>query len=258
LRKYFNKKATPISLMLLFVLLAPGRSPGDVVCDAVNDELTTGVAQSTFMSASTGTFMLWFKPTGAADGSGATCNFAQFVMGFSSSANYGALMRNANYGGTDSLCAFNFSGGYNSIGTAYTVNAWTHLAWVHGGGNISLYKDGTLVSSTASGNTDDVTQNLQVCHPAGEAVYKARGVVAAPQVFPTALSAGEITSLGKAKLHRVARSAPSGVWDFSRCGDGASCAGMGFTDRSGNNRTMSVVDGTGVGSDYLSYPWGVE
>jgi hypothetical protein len=36
----------------------------------------------------------------------------------------------------------------------YTNDTWVHLVWVHGGGNLTAYKNGVIFgSATASGNT---------------------------------------------------------------------------------------------------------
>lgn len=247
---------------LAFLLLAVSLCHADVVCDGVDDDLTTGVALSSFLSATTGTLEVWYKPTGTASAGfgSADCYPGEFLLGDMSSggATHLSISRNGNLSSTDRVCVWNDDGGFDQIVSTYSVNTWTHLVWVHTGGNLLMYKDGALVSSTASGNTIDLTAQVRMCNgaPAGTAIGE--GVFARAAVYNVALSANQIEVLGKSRLQRVSPIAATALWDFSRCADGASCNTVGFVDRSGNNRTLTAAGTTGAAASAIGYPWGVE
>jgi len=249
------------ALLVILLLLSPLAS-ADVVCDGVDDDLTTGVALSSFLSATTGTLEVWYKPTGTASaGFGSPdCYPGEFLLGDMSSggATHLSISRNGNLSSTDRLCVWNDDGGFDQIVSTYTVDTWTHLVWVHTGGNLLMYKDGALVSSTASGNTTALTAEVRMCNgaPAGSAIGE--GVFARAALYSVALSANQIEVLGKSRLQRVSPIAASAAWDFSRCADGASCNTVAFTDRSGNGRTLTASGTTGAAASAIGYPWGVE
>jgi Concanavalin A-like lectin/glucanases superfamily len=246
--------------LILSLLLLCQPVHASMICDGVNDDLTSGLAISTFLSASTGSMSLWYKPTGTASSGASPCWGGEFLMGAETGGvNSLSLGRNGNYfGSVDRLCAYNFSSTEDAVSVAYTANAWTHLAWVHTGGSLLLYKDGALVTSTASGNTASVAEHLRLCGDTGAGGAWGEGVVAYPQVFATALSAAEIALRASSRLLRVGLSIASGSWDLDSCADGVSCNALVFPDRSGNGRSLTANGGTGQGSDYLGLPWGVE
>ncbi len=246
-------------LCLLLGLALSGHA--DVVCDGVDDDMDTGVALSSFLSATTGTMMVWYKPTGTASGTASPdCYLGEFLLGDMSDAGAttAAIVRHGNLSSTDRVCVWQYAAGFTQVVSAYTVNVWTHLVWVHTGGNLLMYKDGVLVSSVASGNTDALTRKVRMCNgaPAGSAIGE--GVFGEAALFPTAVGATEIETLGKSRLHRIGVSAPSALWEFSSCGDGASCNTQAFADRSGNSRTLTASGTTGQASTGMSWPWGVE
>ena len=253
-------------IIVLVLLSCPLAVFGAVEC-SVDDDLTTGVNASSFLSTTTGSLALWYKPTGTAGGGGdANCYQGErLYVDFDTTTGEGAigLHRNPDLSGTDRLCATNYTTSEQMVAVAYTNNAWTHLVWVHGGGNLSLYKDGVLVSSVASGASSSLAHPLRLCIGALGSATPGQGVVAAAQVYPSALAANVIESLGKSRTLRLSPIASSGDWPLDDCADGATGDGVSFRDRSGNGRTMTGDDGdnnsglTCSGSAYLSYPWGV-
>lgn len=251
---------TKLLCILALLLLVWHPVGASMICDGVNDDLTSGLAVSTFFSAATGSMTLWYKPTGTASSGASPCWGGEFLMGAETGGVTSlSLGRNGSYfGGLDRLCAYNFSTTEDAIPVTYTANAWTLLAWVHTGGNLLLYKDGTLVTSTASGNTGSVTEHLRLCGDTGSGGAWGEGVFAYPQVFATALSADEIAHRASSRLMRVGLSTPSGSWEMDTCADGASCNTVVFPDRSLNGRNLTANGGTGQASDLLGFPWGVE
>jgi Concanavalin A-like lectin/glucanases superfamily len=252
---------TPISTLLLLLLLWAPALRADVECDGVDDDLDTGLALSNFLSASTGTYMLWYKPLGTASSNGgAECFPGEFLMGDlgNGGGTFSGLFRNGNLSGTDRLCAWNYDGSVDQIVSTYTTGTWTHLTWQHSGGNLLFYKDGALVSSTASGDTSSLANQVRLCNGLPAGVKVGEGIIAAPQIFPTALSAAEIAVIAGSRLHRVASSVASATWELSACADGASCNTLVFPDRSGNGRVLTASGGTGRGGEFVGYPWGVE
>jgi hypothetical protein len=246
-----------VGLLLLGALTVQA----DVVCDGIDDDLDTNSALSNFMSATTGSMHVVYKPTGTASGTASPdCYLGEFVLGDMSDAGDTTvgILRHGNLSGVDRVCVWQYTGSFQQVVSAYTTGAWTDLWWVHTGGNLAMYKDGALVSSTASGNTSALTRKVRMCNgaPAGSAMGE--GVIGRAELYTTAVSTAEIEGLWRSRLHRMNVSVPSAVWEFSSCADGASCNGQAFADRSGNGRTLTAVGTTGQGSTYLSYPWGVE
>jgi Concanavalin A-like lectin/glucanases superfamily len=254
---------TWLCVAVLVLGLVPWLAWADLVCDGIDDKADTSLAFSTFASASTGTLVLWYQPTGTANSQGAACFEGEriYVIYSAGSGDLG-LYRNANLSGNDRLCASNFTGTEQLVSAAYTVNTWTHLAWVHGGGNLSLYKDGTLMGTVASGNTGNVSTFLKLCQGGEDTLLPGEGRIAEAKVYPVALSAAQIAAEGKSFVHNVIAAAPSGLWLLNTCPIGTSGNAFSFRDISGNQRPMVGDDGgnnTGLtcqGSS-LSYQWGV-
>lgn len=262
------------SLIVLLVLLAMVPSVlADVDCDGVDDNLKNATTVGSFYSTTTATLMLWMRPTGVGGSSGSGgCEDGERWWGDVEVGVGGSLLivRNDDYppGSLDRLCVKNTASGTQVIATPYTLDAWTHVALVHTGGNLLMYKDGALVSSTASGtSTGSASALMHLCggeDAIASAVAAGKGRVAEAMTFPTALSAGEIASLGASRLHYIASSAPSGYWPLDTCGDGASGDAVAFVDRSSNGHPLTGDNGpnnTGLtcrAGTILSYPWGVE
>ncbi len=52
------------------------------------------------------------------------------------------------------IWVWNYDGSVDKIGIPYTEGEWMHLAWVHSGGMLSAYKNGSLVASIPSSTTN--------------------------------------------------------------------------------------------------------
>ena len=135
---------------------------GCMFFDGVNDQVDTDQPLSSFITDTQGTFSLWARPTGVAP----VVSFAYSGDDMISSSFYAGISQ-ANIGGEDRLWAFNYDTAEDRIGTTYTPDEWTHLVWVHSGGQLRFYKDGSLVGATLSGNTQALSQEVRIGHSVG-------------------------------------------------------------------------------------------
>lgn len=236
----------------------------EMSCDGLDDAIATTLAASNFLTASTGTLMMWYKPVGVPTSETGDCYGGGAMLISDATGGYFGLNRNSNFGGVgDRLCAWHWDGNSDEVPVTYTVNTWVHLAWVHSGGTLCFYKDGALAGAcVASGDTLSLTQGLSVCGGGGLA-HPAQGVLAGVSLEPTALSASVIAAIAKSRLHRLHTTRPNGLWELNTCAVGSSGHGVTFADRSGNNRPLVGNHGAGAGllcggDSHLSYPWGVE
>jgi len=60
-----------------------------------------------------------------------------------------------NNAGGNKFGALNYDGNADYVHATSTNDVWTHLVFVHTGGNVYLYQDGVSMGSAASGNTTD-------------------------------------------------------------------------------------------------------
>jgi hypothetical protein len=247
--------------LILLVCLWCAVAHADVSCDGVDDELSSGISISTFLSAATGSLVLTYAPTGAAASNGSTsCGYGESLLSDGSGGLMG-LFRNGDLAGADRLCAYNWDGVDASIGATYTVNVRTHLAWVHGAGTLLLYKDGVLVTSVASGDTTSLTSSLRLCRPLA-ASAAAQGRMIEAKTYNVALTAAQIATEGTSAVHNVIPVAASGRWNFDDCAFGANGDGVTFADRSGNGHPITGswganTSGLACGGSSIPYPWGV-
>src|SRR5215510_13079106 len=182
-----------IAIALLCLLSAP-LAWADVICDGVDDFATSNVLFTSFASTSVSTLSLWYKPTGTVSDPGVNECFQGpgLFTNFSTSESWTSLglHRHPNLGGADRLCGSVFSTpdfSSHSVNAAYTNNAWTHLAHVHTGGTITLYKDGVVIGSTSAGDAEaEANAFLQVCRAAASSGNYAPGVWAEAEVFNVA------------------------------------------------------------------------
>lgn len=137
----------------------PGRIGQGIEFDGTDDRVTTGVALSTYISASTASISAWIRPTGVSSADADVYDLAPAVI--DESRYIGILVGNDTAGNTgDKLWAYNWDGNTDQAGIEYDKNRWTHAVLVHDGGTLSLYKDGKFASSTPSGDTELMTGGL--------------------------------------------------------------------------------------------------
>jgi len=126
--------------------------------DGTNDYVTTGVNATNFITASAGTLSVWYKPIGAALTPGTNLPFDTPCAVCQSDGSFG--IQRAVLDGQDRIWIYNYDGNNDKVGITYNLNEWVHITWVHSGGIIYAYKNGILISSTASGNTTGSSNNL--------------------------------------------------------------------------------------------------
>lgn len=240
-----------ISLILVFCL--PFWIFGGVDLDGVNDEITTGVAISSFITASAGTMAVWVKPTGTPV-STTRYDFGEQLMG--DTEMYISIGRSV-INGNDRITCGNWDGSPTVIEITYTADEWVHIVWRHTGGTLYGYKNGVEVSSVASGNTTTLTNPLIFGHNNFQSLWDDFDISDAA-VWNVALTPNEIEILGKSKVKgmplQIKPSALTGYWPFDDEEDGTSFDTDTAVDRSGNGRDGTGVGGTAQAEEVLSYP----
>jgi Concanavalin A-like lectin/glucanases superfamily len=100
---------------------------------------------------STKSVELWVKPEGAsvtcANSAPGACDYI-----FGDKPQLWGLTRGI-INGQDRIWAFNYDGTIDVISMTYNPNEWVHIALVHNGGMLRLFRNGVEVVSRASGNT---------------------------------------------------------------------------------------------------------
>lgn len=137
----------------------PSSGRYSLLCDVTNDYVTTGKPLSTFMSASTGTYSVWVRPDSAAPVALQVWFGRMVIADDVPGGGYSGIFQ-ANMGGLDRLWAYNWDGSSKIVGVTYTIGEWVHIAWVHSGGTLSIYKNGVLGGSTAAGDLSVLTGTI--------------------------------------------------------------------------------------------------
>ncbi len=134
-------------------LLTVGKIGQGIELNGSNNYVDTVTAISNFISATDGSISVWVKPkaTGAAGTAGQTYGCPGIAVEENGQGN--VWISQCNVSGADRIWVGNWDGNADEIGIPYTVGEWVHVVWVHTGGTLYAYKNGTLVSSTASGNS---------------------------------------------------------------------------------------------------------
>jgi len=107
---------------------------------------TTG----SLVTATDGTMSVWLKPRGTSP----TATDVWDTDGIFADAGGDMGIYRGIIGGLDRIWIYNYDGNQDLIGITYNTNEWVQISWVHTGGTLYAYKNGNLISSTASGNTD--------------------------------------------------------------------------------------------------------
>ncbi len=248
--------------------------------DGVDDQIDVNQPLSSIMTDTQGTMSAWVKPTRTAPTEGQAYTGDDVF-----SATYRMGISQAIVGGEDRFWAFNFDGDEDRVGAPYTLNEWTHLVWSHGGGQLSLYKDGVLIGSVPSGNTQSLADEVRI----GSAVSFGtpfQGYIDEVQAWSFPLSANQIEQLytdgngnvaGPSKIIS-SETIAADIWGLSVTpfkGDGSPLSlvastntttiaapsinvelngGSGIIDPSQN--LLSVVTGLGVAAS--AYEWSID
>jgi hypothetical protein len=223
----------------------------DIICDGVDDSLTTGSAASNFLTASAYTIMIVVKHNDATPDTGGVCGRDALtgddndivVIKARSTPNFAAQ----NWDGTAD-CA---------VGT-FSTN-WVHLTSRLSGGNIELFVDGVLAQTTVSGNASTLANLIQVCGTGDNATDFAPITVAQVEYYNTAKDDNYIAAVAKSRVKDLRKGSPTATWTLDQVAHGAAAHAVGFLDRSGNGRTLTASDGadnlgmTGTANSYMSY-----
>ncbi len=151
-------------------------------------EINTARYLSDFITNSAGTMMAWVKMSGTAPGD-IVYNLPA-IVGDSSAW---AVLTRGIFSNNDFIWAYNYDNNDDPIGVGYSVGQWMHLAWVHGGGNLYIYKDGVLGGTVLSGNTGQLTGNLII--GGGNSPHYSNGIIDDVRIYNRALSVQEIKTI---------------------------------------------------------------
>lgn len=146
-----------VATIAVGALITPARAddPGYALAfDGVRQYVRLGNTSTVMGNPSwTGTksVTLWVKVTGNTPPA-TTPNAGEMILSTDQPRLFG--INRAIYAGQDRLWAWNVdSGGPDYVGVDFTSGVWMHLAIVHQGGILSLYKNGIFAGSVASGTT---------------------------------------------------------------------------------------------------------
>lgn len=95
----------------------------------------------------------------------------------------------------DGIYIWNFDGIENRVRIPYTGGEWVHITMVHSGGTLYAYKNGVLIGTTPSGDTNTFRDDLQMAFGGsqfGGQIPKFQGQVDEVAMWSTALTQGVI------------------------------------------------------------------
>ena len=214
-----------------------------VQCDGTNDKIASILNSSSIFGAnyaSTKTIEVWCKPMGTAPVV-SSANQGSLIFG---DDYYWGIYR-ANISGQDKIWVYNNSSSEQRIAVDYTVGQWIHIAFVHSGGILYAYKNGTFVSSLASGNSNSYYFSAGYGYYAGF-----NGIIDEARAWSVGLSGATIAQFFNKEVtaSHPDYSALKLYWKFNE-GTGTTTA-----DASGNGRTGTLQNGpTWVVSDFPLY-----
>lgn len=154
--------------------------------------VTNATAFSSLLSGTDGTMAAWVKLMGTPRTAGEPYDLDGVIA--DSSGYLGITVGIATaHGSLDRLWIWNYDGTITLVGVPYTVGTWIHVAWVHTGGNLLAYANGTLVTSVSSGTTANLAGTVRVGGNYTAAYLE--GLVDEIRMYSRALSAGDILAL---------------------------------------------------------------
>lgn len=165
-----------------------GEHGAAILFDGVNDRVDTNGIASNFVTASTGTIVVWMRPVGTPV---ARANVFELPAVWHDALGFLGIHRGDLTGTGDGIYVYNFDNNADSVRLTYTVNVLTQVVWQHSGGTLFGYKDGVLVGSTASGNTSDLTNTVSFSGVG----FDYTGEITSILTYDRALSAQEIAWL---------------------------------------------------------------
>jgi len=187
-----------------------GKSGTALAFDGVDDYVYLNRSLAQMASKSTVTIEAWLKPTGAP--STGTGDYAVWRIdaAVGETAGQCPVIARGIIGGQDRIWAGNwdYSNPADWVGVTYNVDEWVHIAIVHSGGMLYIYKDGVLGGSVASGDSNVDTGSYQIGRSEGGQATFFNGSVDEVAIYNRSLSASEVAehyAAGRAShLERVA------------------------------------------------------
>ena len=259
-----------ISAAILFALVfttptIPARADDDgyaLAFDGVNDLVELAETENIMAESwtTTKTVEVWVKPEGPVDdcidepGDPAFVAACDYIFG--DKPEWWGITR-GNIGGQDRIWIYNFDGNMDQIGVPYTTGEWVHIAMVHGGGMLRVYKNGIEIDAMASGATQQpFTGAPPVLFVGGsifnaERVYTFQGQIDELRLWNVARSAAEIN----ANMRLLLSGSETGLASYYQMSDGA---GTDLTDDSIDliDWNGTLLDGCcGVGPNGLPPQW---
>jgi len=182
---------------------APGTIVGGVDCDVSGQygnacqfdgasSITTGKDRSDFFDVDEGTMMAWVRQTGVASQENVVFDLPSIIK--QNDNNLGVYIGISPLGGNDRVWSYNLDIGFAGaeIDASYTNNIWTHIAWVHTGGNLYSYGEG--VQSTPVLSEDSLTSDIL------EIGEDFTGEIDELMIFDRGLNADEVDDLANLDL----------------------------------------------------------
>lgn len=146
---------------------------------------------SYFPETEQGTIACWYKAAGASPTSTEVYKLQPIVA---DTGGFLGLFRGT-IGGADRIWAFNWDGNEDRTPGTYSAGTWIHLVWRRDGlGNLQLWTNGTLASTTLSGDTTSLAGSV-IMGSRGHALLQ--GDVAELAFWSTAIPTEDIASLAR-------------------------------------------------------------
>jgi hypothetical protein len=220
--------------------------------DGVND--TVRLAQTALMMpaswTATKSVELWVRP----DGSAVTCASPDSCDYFFGDKPTGWGISRGVIGTQDRIWAYNYDGTVDRVGVEYVPGEWVHIALVHDGGVLRIFKNGIEAGSVVSGATRGPVPSQSVLYIGG-VIYNASrnytmlGQIDEVRLWSVARSAADL----QANMMVELSGAEAGLSAYYKMSDGS---GTTLTDDSGHGWNGTLLDGgPGVPADGLPAQW---
>ncbi|QNR25456.1 LamG-like jellyroll fold domain-containing protein [Croceimicrobium hydrocarbonivorans] len=249
----FNLKFKGLSFLLL--LSWAGQSQNALDFDGIDDQVTVASASGQISGGTGMTLSMWVNPTTVSTGWPDFDGYAGFRN--ETNADFYILQ----LGGTDVEARFRNSGGtvYTiTANSALNLNSWNHFVLTYDGSTLSLYQDGTFVSSipaTGSFSSSSETFNLGFLPFSGNN-FMFDGQLDDVGLWNRALSSTEVNTLYNACGMDLTDPSLKLSYEFNQGTAGGSNSGISsLTDSKGNiNGTLSNFTLSGNSSNFVTSP----
>lgn len=207
--------------------------------DGINDYVDLGLTEDVMAGAdwrNTMSFSLWLKPEGT--GFCTHNDVASCDSIFGDRPRWWGLSHGT-YNGQQGLFAWIYDGNYDIVRIPYTPGEWVHVAWVHTGGVLSVYKNGTLVGSVASGTIAQPPaqprMHIGAVIKSSVENWSFNGEIDELRIYNTALTQNDI----RASLFSELNGNEAGLQAYYKMSNGS---GSVLTDDSGNGHNGLLLE----------------